>query len=477
MSGKGDTRDGTAASLSLRGRLLAATLAATVIVALLSGWALSTMFRDEVTRQHRETLARQLDELTARFEIDAQGEPTLDASALGDPRWRKPYSGLYWQVDEVTSSGLRRAVLRSRSLWEGQLEAPADVLADGQIHAHELRGPEDTPLLALERTVRLDASSSSRWRLLVAADRSGTAAAAASFDRVLGLSLAALVALLMAAAAAQVVIGLRPLQGLQSALAEVHAGRAQRLAGRFPREVQPLVDDFNAVLDGNAEVVERARTQAGNLAHAVKTPLAAMAQAAAAAQTRAQTLAELPVLVAEQVALARRQVDWQLSRARAAAALAVPGMRAPVAPVVAGLVRVLERVYAERGLRLDVAPIAPTLAFAGEAQDLQEMLGNLLDNACKWARAEARVVAALGDGTATSPRLRLVVEDDGPGIAPEQRARVLARGERLDESSPGSGLGLAIVRDLARLYRGTITLDDAPGGGLRVTLELPAAPS
>jgi signal transduction histidine kinase len=238
-----------------------------------------------------------------------------------------------------------------------------------------------------------------------------------------------------------------------------------------------LVDDFNAVLDGNAEVVERARTQAGNLAHAVKTPLAAMAQAAAAARSRPQALAELPALVAEQVALARRQVDWQLSRARAAAALAVPGMRAPVAPVVAGLVRVLERVYAERGLRLDVARIAPTLAFAGEAQDLQEMLGNLLDNACKWARAEVRVVASLDGGTAASPRLRLMVEDDGPGIAAEQRDRVLARGERLDESSPGSGLGLAIVRDLARLYGGSITFDEAPGGGLRATLELAAAAS
>ena len=212
--------------------------------------------------------------------------------------------------------------------------------------------------------------------------------------------------------------------------------------------------------------------QAGDLAHALKTPLAALAQGAEAAHAGPERLAELPVLVAEQVALARRQVDWQLSRARAAAARAVPGVRAEVAPIVAGLLRVMEHVHAERGLRIETA-LAPGLAFAGEAQDLQEMLGNLLDNACKWARRSVQLSAApVPDGT----RLWLQVDDDGPGIDAAQRERALARGERLDQSAPGNGLGLAIVHDRVRLYGGTMMLDDAPRGGLRVVLELPALP-
>jgi signal transduction histidine kinase len=341
---------------------------------------------------------------------------------------------------------------------------------------HRVDGPGGARLLLVERALRIDGGANSPWRVQVAADLQETAAAVRAFDGVLGVSLALLVGLLAGAAALQVRVGLAPLRALQQGLLAVREGRAQRLPGRHPREVQPLVDDFNAVLDRNAEVVERARTQAGDLAHAVKTPLAALAQGAEAARARPQALAELPALVDEQVALARRHVDWHLSRARAAAARALPGARAEVAPVVAGLVRVVQRVHAERAVRIDVAPMAPQLAFAGEAQDLQEMVGNLLDNACQWARGVVRVEAArIGDGT-EAPRLCIVVQDDGPGIEPAQRERALARGGRLDESTPGHGLGLAIVRDRVAQYGGAMRLDEAAGGGLRAALELPAAP-
>ncbi|MBX3645885.1 MAG: sensor histidine kinase [Rubrivivax sp.] len=471
MSGPAQARP-----LSLRWRLLAATLVAALAVAVLAGAWLSALFRDEVERQFSASLRTQLDEVTARFELDAAGAPAVDGAALSDPRWQQPYSGLYWQVDAIGTQGLRRSVLRSRSLWDAQLTSPADVPADGQVHVHALRGPDGAPLLALERTVRLGGEGAPRWRLLVAADRRATASAAAAFDRVLIVSLAALVLLLAAAAAAQTAIGLRPLHGLQRGLMAVHAGRAQRLEGRFPRELQPLVDDFNAVLERNAEIVARARSQAGDLAHALKTPLAALAQGAEAARAQPARRDELPALVAEQVALARRQVDWQLSRARAAAALAQPGVRAEVAPVVAGLLRVMQRVHAERGLRIEPASMAAGLAFAGEAQDLQEMLGNLLDNACKWARSVVRVAAERVPDAPGAARLRLIVDDDGPGIEPALRERALARGERLDESMPGSGLGLAIVRERVALYGGTMRLGDAPGGGLRAVIELPALP-
>ena len=460
---------------SLRWRLLAATMVAALAVAVLAGWWLSALFRDEVERQFAAALRSQLDEVTARFELDAAGVPAVDEAALSDPRWRQPYAGLYWQVDAIGTPELRRAVLRSRSLWDAQLETPADVLADGQVHVHALQGPDGAPLLALERTVRLGGEDAPRWRLLVAADRRATASAATAFDHVLIASLAALVLLLAAAAAAQTAIGLRPLQGLQRELMAVHAGRARRLEGRFPRELQPLVDDFNAVLDRNAEIVTRARSLAGDLAHALKTPLAALAQGAEAARAQPARGDELPALVAEQVALARRHVDWHLSRARAAAARALPGVRTEVAPLVAGLLRVMQRVHAERGLRIEQATMAAGLAFAGEAQDLQEMLGNLLDNACKWARSVVRVSAEHVPAAPGAARLRLVVDDDGPGIEPAQRERVLARGERLDESMPGSGLGLAIVRERVALYGGTMTLGDAPSGGLRAVIVLPAA--
>jgi signal transduction histidine kinase len=227
------------------------------------------------------------------------------------------------------------------------------------------------------------------------------------------------------------------------------------------------------VLDRNAEVVARARTQAGNLAHAIKTPLAVMSQAAAAERRRAVETSELASLVEEQVGVAQRHVDWHLARSRAAAAQGMPGARVPLAPEVGGLLRTMERVHAERGLAFVCEPLDPALAFAGEAQDLSEILGNVLDNACKWANREVRIGASsIPSGSAV--RLRVVIDDDGPGIGADRRDAVTGRGARLDESVPGSGLGLAIVHDLTGLYGGHLALETAPTGGLRVVLELPA---
>jgi len=210
--------------------------------------------------------------------------------------------------------------------------------------------------------------------------------------------------------------------------------------------------------------VARARTHAGNLAHALKTPLAVLAQAASAGA------ADLPALVQAQVAVSRRHIDAHLSRSRVAASLKLPGQRAPVATVLAGLMRVMERVHAERGLSLELTPVDPALAFAGEEQDLQEMLGNLLDNACLWARGAVRI-GAVREGK----QVVITVDDDGPGISAEQRNAVLARGVRLDESAPGSGLGLAIVADLARLCGGDIALERSALGGLCARLSLPVS--
>jgi signal transduction histidine kinase len=281
---------------------------------------------------------------------------------------------------------------------------------------------------------------------------------------VLTLSLVILLGLLSIAALAQVLVGLAPLRAMQRALNDVRDGHAQRLLGRFPSEVQPLINDFNQVLQTNAEVVARARTQSGNLAHALKTPLAAMAQAANTPS------ADLAPLVRAQVERSQRHINAHLARSRAAASVRLPGQRTPVAPALDGLLRVMKRVHAGRELAFELAPVDSALLFAGEEQDLQEMVGNLLDNACLWARSTVRV------GVNRSAReLVMTVDDDGPGISPEQRSAVLERGARLDESAPGSGLGLAIVADLARLYGGDIALESGPLGGVRARLSLPLA--
>ncbi len=458
---------------SLRFRLLAATLVALALALALAGLLLAGLFRDHVVRQFSQGLTAQLDQVTARLEFDASGQPQIDPQTLSDPRWLRPYSGLYWQVDGADTAR-QRGLLRSRSLWDAVLTVPSDVLADGVVHVHETAGPGGARLLLAERRVTRDGAAATPWRVIAAADLRDTAAAVQGFNGVLAASLAALFTLLCVAALVQVAIGLSPLRALQRTLAGVHAGRAQRLDGRFPTEVQPLVDDFNAVLDHNAEVVARARTHAGNLAHAIKTPLAAMSQAAAVALQRPDTGAELAALVQAQVDVARRHVDWHLARARAAAAQGVPGARVVLQPVISGLLRVLALVHGERSIALQCTPMAPDLAFAGEVQDLQEMLGNLLDNACKWASHTVQVSASAVQSTCGS-RLRIVIDDDGPGIAADRRLSVVARGARLDEAVPGSGLGLAIVQELAALYGGSVRLAASPAGGLRVEIELPGA--
>ncbi len=461
---------------SLRLRLLGLTAVGLTLALLLAWLVLAGLFQDEVMRQFRQALEQQLDQLTARVEFDPQGRPQVDPAGLSDPRWNKPYSGLYWQINDADQV----AQSRSRSLWDTQLSNISDTLADGAVHAHAAAGPQGAPLLVLERAVRSAQIPSGRWRLLVAADTQAVQAAVQRFRGVLALSLAALLGLLLVAAWAQVSLGLAPLRALQRALVALREGQTQRLEGTAPLEVQPLVDGFNAVLERNAQVVQRARQQAGNLAHAVKTPLAVLGQAAEAVVTPTPgpsappASVDLARLVLEQVDLARRQVDWHLAHARAAGGHGLPGQRVLLDPVLRGLVRVMDKVYATRAIDVRCQAIDAKLAFAGEEQDLQQILGNVIDNACKWARAVVLVQARL-QADATAALLVVTVQDDGPGIAPALRDAVLARGNRIDESVPGSGLGLAIVADRVAAYGGAIALDPSPQGGLQVEIRLPAA--
>jgi signal transduction histidine kinase len=446
---------------SLRFRLLAGAIAWVALAVAVAGFVLVGLFREHVGRRFEAELAAHLDQLAAALEVTPAGG-AVAGRELSDPRFRRPYSGLYWQV--IDDSGA--AALRSRSLWDEALRLPSDAIADGELHRHRVAGPGGQSLVALERTVILPGAARP-LRLVAAADEAELDAATASFGRTLALSLGTLALALLVAAAVQVEVGLRPLRHLRAALAAVREGRAKRLEGRFPSEVRPLAEDLNALLAHDEAVLARARTQAGNLAHALKTPLSILANEADALAAAGQP--GLAVGLRQQLALMRRHIDHHLARARAAGAATVPGARVEVAPRAAALARALARLHSGRKLEFSLE-VPPDHVVRGECQDLEEMLGNLMDNACKWARRRV-AVGSRREGD----RLIIVVDDDGPGLPPERRGGAFAPGARLDEAVPGTGLGLSIARDLAELYGGAVSLADSPLGGLRGELILPAA--
>jgi signal transduction histidine kinase len=251
----------------------------------------------------------------------------------------------------------------------------------------------------------------------------------------------------------------------------VRSGAEPRIDGAYPSEVQPLVDDLNALLAHRDEAVRRAIAKAGDLAHGLKTPLAVLTQEAERA--RAAGHPELAASLSEQVLRMRQQIDYHLAQARAAASGATLGATSNARESVDGLVRTLQRLYVSRGLEIRV-DVDGTGLVRVQREDLDEMLGNLLDNACKWARSRVVVASEVPSG---SGMITLTIDDDGPGVPADKRDAVLQRGVRADEAAPGSGLGLAIVRDLAGLYNGSIALRGSPLGGLRAELTLPAATS
>ncbi|HEV7486742.1 MAG TPA: ATP-binding protein [Thermoanaerobaculia bacterium] len=261
--------------------------------------------------------------------------------------------------------------------------------------------------------------------------------------------------------------GLRKLDTVRTRVEALRAGRGQRLKGGDLSEIEPLVRDMNELLDDRERVVRRALATAGDLAHGLKTPLALVAQEAECLESGGHH--DSAVTIAEQVERMRRQIDLHLARARASASRVTYATRIEVRQVTERLVRAMSRLYAGKGLDFAIE-MAPSSTVLCETEDLEEMLGNILDNACKWARSRVAVTAAARNGD-----MVILVDDDGPGIDPASRERVLQRGVRADETAPGSGLGLAIASELAELYGGSLTLHAAPSGGVRVHLVLPSA--
>lgn len=473
---------------SLRLRLLAGTLAWMALTIALVGVGLRALFQEHITHQLQGQLMMQLDHLSAAVDWGSDGQLSI-SPLTADPRWSQPLSGLYWQIDRLGSLA-QPALERSRSLWDQTLALPltplppympapapppqlplssmppAPPLGRKLQRLHDAQGHS---LLVVARTLQLPDDSAPPLRLIVAGDEALLAEPLQRFTHMLWIALGLLALGLALAVALQLHLALQPLRLVRQRLAHVRAGQQADLIGPFPRELAPLVAEFNHVLHENADMVQRARTQAGNLAHAVHTPLSILANAAASENS------PLGCLVREQVQMARRQVDYHLARARAAAAVRATGLATPVEPVLHALLRTMTRLHAERGIAFEwhnpASHSSGPLAFRGEEQDLYELLGNLIDNAGKSARTRVQVQVQHRDA-----ELHFTIDDDGPGIAPEQRQHMFTRGVQLDEQRPGSGLGLDIVRTLADTYGGNVHVLDAPAplGGARLHLVLPA---
>jgi len=457
---------------SLALRLFVSATAWTVIILLITGFVLSSLYRDAVERAFDRRLNVFLRTLVAEVAApEDTGERT--PQSLGEPEFDLPLSGWYWQLTRL--GGPKPEVRSSRSLWDSGLPHLSDqgiaASDDGTRRAYVV-GPEDQRLRLIERTV--DLGEDGRYLVAVAGDSQEIDDETRSFDRALALTFVILAAVLLLTTMFQVRFGLAPLKRISESLAAIRAGTAERLAGRFPVEIEPLARETNALIDANREIVERARTHVGNLAHALKTPLSVMMNEAASRNDDA-----LAIKVREQAGIMRDQVARHLERARLAARATVVGTVTDVVPVVTALTRTMEKIYHPRGIAIDFA--APdSVRFRGERQDLEEMLGNLVDNACKWAQARVSIEVTPERAAGTSGGLpkgviRVVVDDDGPGLSPGDREQVARRGQRLDETKPGSGLGLSIVLELSALYGGGLTLSNAPIGGLRAELVLPAA--
>lgn len=418
----------------------------------IAGVFLLALFRDHVERSFESRLEVLLDALIVAAELDEDGALSV-APLSGEPRFERPFSGWYWQI--LGAGGIDE---RSRSLWDqGLALAP---IGSGRL-TRGITGPEAQSLRILERDITLPARTAP-LRFAVAADLDSMASEIRPFTATLSIALSLLGLGLIGALALQVRYGLKPLTSVRRALLAVRDGRAERLDGDFPNEVQPLAAELNAMLEHNDALLERARRHAGNLAHALKTPLTVLTNVAA------DDSGPLAETVRSQAATMRRDVEHHLAHARASSGERI-GARSDVAPVLDGLKRTLDLLHAERKIKLDVA-VTDRPYFRGDRQDLEEMLGNLMDNGCKWARSRVQVAA-----TAEHGRLHLTIDDDGPGLSEERRAEALKRGRRLDEATPGDGLGLDIVYDLAQLYDGRLELDRSPLGGLRASLALPAA--
>jgi signal transduction histidine kinase len=453
---------------SLALRLFVSATAWAVVILVITGIILSSLYREAVERAFDRRLGVYLRTLVADIASPEESGDKFPQS-LGEPLFELPLSGWYWQVTRLDPG--KHDVRASRSLWDAGLPHLQDMGvaagADGSREGY-VSGPEDQQLRLVERNI--DLGEEGHYLVAVAGDAAEISGETRSFDQALVITFSLLAAVLLLTTMFQVRFGLAPLKRITDSLAAIRSGTAEHLAGQFPEEIAPLARETNALIDANKEIVERARTHVGNLAHALKTPLSVIVNEAGAHKRE-----PFGAKVLEQADIMRDQVARHLERARLAARLTVVGSVTEVEPVVTALARTMQKVHHDRDIAVEVR-VDGEARFRGERQDLEEMIGNLVDNACQWASARVaiEVMRERANAASANEMVRIVIDDDGPGLSPSQREQVAKRGQRLDETKPGSGLGLSIVVDLAALYGGELKLGTAPLGGLRAELVLPA---
>lgn len=447
-------------------RLIATGAIWAVILLIAGGIALTQLYQRSVIGALEDRLQSTVNALVAAAETDETGEVSLSREPT-DPEYNLVFSGRYWQIADWRAEERLRVIARSRSLWDERLR-PSDELIElaasqlGTPVTGKITGPDSEPLRIVVQAVML--SGRPDMVVISAAEDQRPADREVRRFVIIALGLIFIFAVaLLAGLIFQVRIGLAPLFRMQGAVAAVREGQAERVEGEFPAELQPLGEELNSLIDHSREVVERARTHVGNLAHALKTPIAVLLNEGRSEQ------GEFADLVTRQTETMSRQVDHHLRRARAAAHAKAVGARTDVCQTLADLTRTLQRIYGRKGISIALE-CDPGAVFRGERQDLEEMAGNLLDNACKWSGGEVKVSARLVDDS----QLEVVVEDDGPGMDEDSREQALRRGVRLDESTPGSGLGLSIIADLAQVYGGALSLGESSLGGLKACVQLPA---
>jgi signal transduction histidine kinase len=450
---------------SLVGRLVLLAAGWSLAVLIVTGLSLTAFFQQAALSRFDLGLVDLVEGLNAGIGVE---DGKVVAPALTDTRALRVYSGRYWQIAEPGPNNTIKLIVPSRSLFDQDLKIPPDVVA--KIAAtpavqvfYNVAGPLDKPLRATAMQVKLTGRPAPVI-LMAAEDRSPVDSEARRFAALTAGALVILGAGILAAVFIQVRVGLQPLFRLRGEVADVRKGKVERIVGDYPSELEPLATELNALVAHNQDVVERQRTHVGNLAHALKTPISVMLTEAT------QQPGQLAEVVSRQAEAMRGHVEHHLRRARAAARSQSHGERSLVEPVIDELAVTLERIFQDKGVEIDWR-CPDDLCFRGERQDLQEMAGNIMENAGKWSKGRVRATAA-----AVSPeRLVITVEDDGPGLPADRRDEVLKRGARLDENAPGSGLGLAIVDELARAYGGSLVLGDSVMGGLKVELALPRA--
>jgi len=440
---------------SLTRRMIGVATLWIVVLLGVGGFALDRVLGQAIVRNFDDQLEYVLNAMILASEIDADGDVHF-TRGLADQRFLETNSGLYFQI-----SGRGHDPFPSRSLWDRRLRTGGAHRDEG-VHRYDSDEFADEPLRIVERDVLLPGSAV-RWRFQIAQARDEAHAQIATLRETLIESFGILGLGLVALAALQALYGLWPLRQVHRTLAAIRSGAKSRIDERYPIEIEPMTEELNALLDHNERQAEEARRHAGNLAHALKTPLTVITNAAGAGDP------DLAETVAREAQTMRRQVDHHLARARAIGRRASAQARAEVWPSLEATARAVDRLYEH--VTVDIAGERGAIVRL-ERQDLDELLGNLIENAAKYGGGRVFVTVC----PAVNAFVDILVEDDGRGIPPRERTSIFERGARLDVDKPGTGLGLSIVRDVAEIYGGTITLEESEDlGGLLARLRLPAA--